>query len=96
MLFSMLGMSESIRSRLSILTLHRKNSRLKDSLKAETKAQLEEVDDELLTIRGLMNKAESRKIVDDPRDYQLELLERAKKENTIAVLDTGSCAPHEH
>ncbi|CAG7919009.1 unnamed protein product [Penicillium olsonii] len=26
----------------------------------------------------------------DPREYQLQLFERAKKENTIAVLDTGS------
>ena len=46
--------------------------------------------DELLTIRGLMNKTEANVIVNDPREYQLELFERAKKENTIAVLDTGS------
>ncbi|KIV99210.1 uncharacterized protein PV09_09074 [Verruconis gallopava] len=28
--------------------------------------------------------------LNDPREYQLELYERAKKENTIAVLETGS------
>jgi endoribonuclease Dicer len=32
----------------------------------------------------------SKRIIDDPRDYQTELFERAKKENIIAVLDTGS------
>lgn len=30
------------------------------------------------------------KIINSPRDYQIELFERAKHENTIAVLDTGS------
>jgi superfamily II DNA or RNA helicase len=32
----------------------------------------------------------SKPIIEDPRDYQTELFERAKKENVIAVLDTGS------
>ncbi|KAF2396627.1 dicer-like protein 1 [Trichodelitschia bisporula] len=36
-----------------------------------------------------MAKQESVTIA-DPRDYQIDLFERAKKENTIAVLDTGS------
>src|SRR5271156_1057189 len=31
-----------------------------------------------------------KQIIEDPRDYQTELFERAKKENIIAVLDTGS------
>jgi endoribonuclease Dicer len=30
------------------------------------------------------------KIVKNPREYQIELFERAKQQNTIAVLDTGS------
>lgn len=29
----------------------------------------------------------------DPREYQVELFERAKSQNTIAVLDTGTCIP---
>ena len=32
----------------------------------------------------------STRIIDDPRDYQTELFEKAKAENVIAVLDTGS------
>ena len=32
----------------------------------------------------------SKQIIEDPRDYQTELFERAKNENIIAVLDTGS------
>ena len=32
----------------------------------------------------------TQKIITDPREYQLELFERAKHQNIIAVLDTGS------
>lgn len=47
------------------------------------------VADEILSIRSLMSRQESQVIITDPRDYQVELFERAKKENVIAVLDTG-------
>lgn len=47
-------------------------------------------EEEQLSIKSLMAKQESAEIVKNPREYQLELFERAKKENTIAVLDTGS------
>ncbi|KAK0715820.1 dicer-like protein 1 [Lasiosphaeris hirsuta] len=39
---------------------------------------------------ALLRDFENRRIITNPRDYQLELFERAKTENTIAVLDTGS------
>ncbi|KAJ9138815.1 Dicer-like protein 1 [Pleurostoma richardsiae] len=38
----------------------------------------------------LMRDWEGQKIITSPRDYQIELFERAKRQNTIAVLDTGS------
>lgn len=45
--------------------------------------------DEEQSIHALM-KEQYTETIKHPRDYQLELFERAKKENTIAVLDTGS------
>lgn len=59
-------------------------------MRRRKQAATNEAGDEQLSIRSLMAKQESAEIVKNPREYQLELFERAKKENTIAVLDTGS------
>jgi endoribonuclease Dicer len=40
--------------------------------------------------RWLVNQTENRQIISSPREYQLELFEKAKEKNVIAVLDTGS------
>lgn len=55
----------------------------------EVKEALKTTNDEVLSIRNLLAKQDSN-IITDPREYQLELFERAKEENVIAVLDTGS------
>ncbi|KAI9705414.1 MAG: Dicer-like protein 1 [Candelina mexicana] len=47
-------------------------------------------EDDKLSTRNLMSKQESTIIITDPREYQLELFQKAKKQNIIAVLDTGS------
>lgn len=61
-----------------------------EALKPKTKsARLKDDADEELSMQALMAK-QGAEIIKNPRDYQLELFERAKKQNTIAVLDTGS------
>ncbi|MCJ1399859.1 Dicer-like protein 1 [Xylographa trunciseda] len=51
----------------------------------EVKAAIENADDEVLSIRNLMSKQESNIIIGDPREYQIELFERAKKQDIVAV-----------
>lgn len=46
-------------------------------------------DDAKQSIRWLIDQSEKQQIISSPRDYQIELFERAKEKNTIAVLDTG-------
>ena len=52
---------------------------------------VENTDEPFLSIRNLMSKQESNVIISDPREYQVELFEKAKQQNIIAVLDTGLC-----
>lgn len=56
----------------------------------QIRKELVEKNDEELSVRSLLQKQEPQDTIKNPRDYQLELFERAKKGNTIAVLDTGS------
>ncbi|KAM0283091.1 hypothetical protein ACHAQH_002694 [Verticillium albo-atrum] len=43
-----------------------------------------------ISAASLVRENESRKIIENPREYQIELFERAKRKNIIAVLPTGS------
>ncbi|KAJ5690285.1 hypothetical protein N7462_004677 [Penicillium macrosclerotiorum] len=60
-----------------------------DDLKVEKRELLEIPDDELSVAR-LVAKQDIGGRNLDPRVYQIELFERAKAQNTIAVLDTGA------
>ncbi|TLD38036.1 dicer-like protein 1 [Venturia nashicola] len=57
--------------------------------KQENKADLKRYKDAELSVENILASAESETIK-DPREYQVELFEKAKNENIIAVLDTGS------
>ncbi|KAB8342706.1 hypothetical protein FH972_022306 [Carpinus fangiana] len=47
--------------------------------------------DAQMSLKSMMARHETdKRIIASPRDYQMELFERAKEQNTIAVLDTGS------
>lgn len=72
-----------------LIVPNRLSKRTAKITKEEVEAVVENANEENLSIRSLMAKQESNIIVNDPREYQLELFERAKKQNIIAVLDTG-------
>ena len=50
--------------------------------------------EEQLSIRDILANQETAVRITNPRDYQTELFQRAKSENVIAVLDTGSGKTH--
>ncbi|KAB8298253.1 hypothetical protein EYC80_001986 [Monilinia laxa] len=54
---------------------------------------ISQADEAVQSTRWFIEQAEKQHIISSPRDYQLELFERAKKQNIIAVLDTGTHFP---
>lgn len=46
-------------------------------------------DESQQSAKWLVNQSEDRQIISTPREYQVELFEKAKEKNLIAVLDTG-------
>ncbi|KAK2799785.1 Dicer-like protein 1 [Onygenales sp. PD_10] len=74
------------------------NERIRELLSKRTetitaddiKATIKPTNDSELSMSNLIAKQDFASIIHDPREYQLELFERAKARNIIAVLDTGS------
>ncbi|KAG9237330.1 hypothetical protein BJ875DRAFT_159968 [Amylocarpus encephaloides] len=80
-------MSERKRQRNAIIDQH-----IQQKIDGPTSTihQVHPDDEANQSTRWLVDQAENREIISTPRDYQVELFERAKERNTIAVLDTGS------
>ncbi|CAI6332556.1 unnamed protein product [Periconia digitata] len=60
----------------------------------EVKDTIKSAKDEVLSIQAILAKQENSSRISTPRDYQTELFQRAKDENIIAVLGTGSGKTH--
>lgn len=76
---------------LMLIVPNRLSKRAAKITNEEVQAVVQNANEENLSIRSLMAKQESNVIITDPREYQLELFEKAKMQNIIAVLDTGQC-----
>jgi len=68
-----------------------KTARITDE---EIKGVMKNMTDDKLSIRDILAKAENSHQIVNPRDYQTELFQRAKDENIIAVLGTGTGKTH--
>lgn len=62
-----------------------------DELLAKSKdKKVAEDEEDCLSLKQLLERQESTRIISNPRQYQTDLFETAKARNTIAVLETGS------
>lgn len=77
--------------------MHRVAQRALEDVPLDSAFTSDEAQEEVLGLAGgvktaaeMVMKGQAQKIINNAREYQTELFERAKETNTIAVLDTGS------
>jgi endoribonuclease Dicer len=68
--------------------------KMADVIEEEDREAIKNAKDEHLSIQNILAKQETSAQITNPRDYQTELFQKAKAENIIAVLDTGSGKTH--
>jgi endoribonuclease Dicer len=71
----------NVLNRLSSHAASITNEEIKSALAPKSLSQM--------STSNILANQEFAAVITDPREYQIELFERAKAENTIAVLDTG-------
>ncbi|KAH6614300.1 hypothetical protein C7974DRAFT_368601 [Boeremia exigua] len=86
--------SEKRRAQNAILRAFANNINVHVTQREVDEAVSKTANEEQLSIRDILAKQETAVRITNPRDYQTELFQRAKCENIIAVLDTGSGKTH--
>lgn len=86
--------SERRRAQNDVLKAFAANISSHSTQKEVDDAAAKTANEEQLSIRDILAKQEGTVRITNPRDYQTELFQRAKSENVIAVLDTGSGKTH--
>ncbi|KMP08784.1 hypothetical protein CISG_01817 [Coccidioides immitis RMSCC 3703] len=79
----------SIRRKQNLRFKELLSARAEEITAEDIKEVIKATKDDELSMSNLLAKQDFASVIHDPREYQVELFEKAKKDNIIAVLDTG-------
>lgn len=86
--------SEKRRAQNEVMRVFASNISAHITQKEVDEAAQKSSNEEQLSIRDILAGQTTNVRITNPRDYQTELFQRAKAQNTIAVLDTGTGKTH--
>jgi endoribonuclease Dicer len=86
--------SEKRRTQNEVMRAFAANISAHITQKEVEEAASKSANEEQISIRDILASQDSTVRITNPRDYQTELFQRAKDQNTIAVLDTGTGKTH--